>query len=64
MKPNFKSIDIYAGFHQQNGMEWQQGRNNHFEQQETKRFHLRIRPLQESQGRRDRIDGRRRLILH
>lgn len=23
MKPNFKSIDIYAGFHQQNGMEWQ-----------------------------------------
>ena len=23
MKPNFKNIDIYAGFHPQNGMEWQ-----------------------------------------
>ena len=24
MKPNFRNIDIYAGFHPQNGMEWQQ----------------------------------------
>ena len=23
MKPNFKNIDIYAGFQPQNGMEWQ-----------------------------------------
>lgn len=23
MKPNFKNIDIYDGFHPQNGMEWQ-----------------------------------------
>lgn len=23
MKPNFKNIDIFAGFHPQNGMEWQ-----------------------------------------
>ena len=23
MKPNFKNIDIYAGFQPQNGMKWQ-----------------------------------------
>ena len=23
MKPNFKNIDIYAGFQPKNGMEWQ-----------------------------------------
>ena len=29
MKPNFKNIDIYAGFQPQNGMEWQKANASH-----------------------------------
>lgn len=29
MKPNFKNIDIYAGFQPQNGMKWQKRKWHH-----------------------------------
>ena len=40
MKPNFKNIDIYAGFQPQNGMEWQKANGITADWMQSSFYHL------------------------